>query len=133
MPLPFSAAGRTLLVVDDQPGDLAHLVSLFSAEGYRVLAATDGEAALGLAARRPTPDIVVVDADMPGMDGFELLQRLRQDAVTAAMPAIVTIPAGDRAFEARATAAGANACAAKPFSATALLHHVRHHLAGAAG
>jgi len=124
---------ETLLVVDDQPAELARLVSLLHDEGYRVLAATDGEAALGLATRWPPPDLALIDADMPGLDGFELLNRLHDDPSTEAVPVMIFTAAGDRAGESRALALGAVECLGKAMPTPALLMRVRRQLDAAVG
>ena len=66
----------TVLVVDDAPDTLRMLCDALAAEGYTVLVATHGEAALQRATQA-VPDIILLDALMPGMDGFEVARRLK--------------------------------------------------------
>ena len=66
----------TLLIVDDVPDNLAMLHDALDAAGYTVLVATEGASALQRAAQAE-PDIVLLDAVMPGMDGFEVARRLK--------------------------------------------------------
>ena len=72
-----------VLIVDDVPDNLALLHDALDESGYTVLVAISGEAALRIAAELP-PDVVVLDAMMPGIDGFEVARRLKADPATAA-------------------------------------------------
>ena len=76
-----------VLIVDDVPDNLAVLHDVLDESGYTVLVATDGEAALQRAAQA-LPDIVLLDAMMPGMDGFEVARRLKALPATAHIPII---------------------------------------------
>lgn len=76
-----------VLIVDDTPGNLALLSDTLQAAGYMVLVAPSGEAALRSLARA-TPDVVLMDAVMPGMDGFETCRRLKLDERLASLPVI---------------------------------------------
>ena len=76
-----------VLVVDDVPDNLSVLHDALDESGYTVLVATSGEAALQRAAQA-LPDIVLLDAMMPGMDGFEVAKRLKSQAATANIPII---------------------------------------------
>ena len=79
---------RTVLLVDDEP-DIRQIAGLAmrAGRGWRVLPAADGPEALELAARE-RPDAVVLDVRMPGMDGPEVLRRLRADEATADIPVV---------------------------------------------
>jgi PAS domain S-box-containing protein len=74
-----------LLIVDDSPENLVVLNELLR-PCYRVLAATSGEAALRVAQARPRPDLILLDVMMPGMDGYAVLARLREDDATREIP-----------------------------------------------
>ena len=76
-----------VLIVDDVPDNLAVLHDALDESGYTVLVATHGEAALQRAAQA-LPDIVLLDAMMPGMDGFEVARRLKALPATAHIPII---------------------------------------------
>lgn len=75
----------TVLVVDDNPATLRMLTAVLRTDGYRVLGATDGEAALALVARE-RPELCLIDIILPGFDGYELARRLR------ALPSLVDVP-----------------------------------------
>ena len=76
-----------VLLVDDTPDNLAVLHDALDESGYTVLVATSGEQALQ-SARAALPDIVLLDAVMPGIDGFEVARRLKADEATAAIPIV---------------------------------------------
>ncbi len=80
--------GQTVLVVDDEPAIRELLRDLLDDEGYHVLAAMDGTAAL-LAARHHPPDLVLADLMMPGLDGRALAERLHADPQTAHVPVVL--------------------------------------------
>jgi CheY-like chemotaxis protein/DNA-binding CsgD family transcriptional regulator len=80
-------AGDVVLIVDDVPDNLAVLHDALDESGYTVLVATSGEAALALVAKAP-PDIVLLDAVMPGMDGFQVARSLKAGEQTAHIPII---------------------------------------------
>lgn len=77
-----------VLVVDDEPNILGLLVDALGGEGYQVLTAPDGEAALAAATAVP-PSLVLTDLLLPGMNGAELCRRLKADPRTRAVPVFV--------------------------------------------
>ncbi|MCG7535191.1 ATP-binding protein [Pseudoalteromonas sp. OOF1S-7] len=85
-PQPTSLS-RSILLIDDTPDMLAFVHSILAAD-YRVLTASDGETGLALA-RAQLPDMVISDVMMPGIDGFELTQRLKSDPLTAHVPVML--------------------------------------------
>jgi len=85
--LPPQLSPSRILVVDDYPVSLKLLEKLFADE-YQVQTATDGTQALALCQVEPLPDLVLMDVLMPGMDGFEVVRRLREQPATAQIPVI---------------------------------------------
>ncbi|WP_322045174.1 response regulator transcription factor [Paraburkholderia sp. J67] len=83
----WQADRPVVLIVDDTPDNLAFLSDTLQAHGYAVLVALSGEDALKRLAR-VTPDVVLLDAMMPGMDGFETCRRLKQDEQHEHLPVI---------------------------------------------
>jgi len=91
---PMSTARRArVLVVDDSPTALYLLRTVFESEHYEVVTATDGNEGLD-EVRRCAPDLVVTDSVMPGLDGFALLKRLRENPATRLIP-VVMLTSGD--------------------------------------
>jgi len=78
----------TVLVVDDNPDNVDIMRSILLGEGFEVRIARDGESALR-AVQEAAPDLVLLDVMMPGMDGFEVLDRLKADVRTAQLPVIM--------------------------------------------
>ena len=107
-----------VLVVDDEPSARSGLDKLLRQEGYAVDLAGDGPTALGIAAERP-PDVAVTDLKMPGMDGIELLAKLREQ--DADLPVLVVTAFGDIASAVTAMRAGADDYLIKPVDFDALL------------
>ena len=85
--LPAGARAPVVLIVDDVPDNVALLHDALDEAGYTVLVALDGTSALARAAQA-LPDLVLLDAVMPGIDGFEVARRLKADPATAAIPII---------------------------------------------
>lgn len=99
--------GRAILVVEDDPVCQEVLVTMLSAEGYHVTAASDGYEALERLRSAPAPDLILLDLLLPNMDGWELRDRMKGDPALAAIPVVVMSGAGrvDR------LAASVDACA----------------------
>ena len=116
-----------VLVVDDDIAIRELLVVAFEDEGYHVLQAADGAQALHLVSQT-RPAIVVLDIQMPGIDGIEVAQRLQQDPETAAIP-LVAVSAHAR--EAEVLAIGCCAFVRKPFDLVHLIATVREAMAPA--
>jgi CheY-like chemotaxis protein len=104
-----------ILVIEDNPSNMALMVYLLKAFGHMTDEAEGGEAGLA-AARREPPDLVLCDLQMPGMDGFEVARQLKADPALCAVPVVaVTAYAmvGDRE---KVLAAGFNGYITKPIS-----------------
>ncbi len=95
--MPSSAAPRRgrVLVVDDQRSNVEMMTELLRSRGYEVFSAHDGAEALERVAAH-NPDIVISDIRMPGMDGYELTQRLRESPATALLPIVLVTSLEDR-------------------------------------
>lgn len=136
-PLPPSVAalldqqqGNRVLMVDDVPDNLSLLHDALDEQGYTVLAATSGEAALARATQGQ-PDIVLLDAMMPGMDGFEVARRLKANPATAHIPIIFMTGLTETEHLVAALQAGGVDYVTKPLDPRAVLARMQVHLQGA--
>ncbi|MER2600800.1 MAG: two-component system response regulator [Candidatus Competibacter phosphatis] len=118
---------QTILVVDDTPDNIALLSTLLK-DRYKVRAANSGERALAIAAGQPRPDLILLDIMMPGMDGYEVCERLKIDPHTADIPVIfltAKVQVEDEEFGLRL---GAVDYITKPISPPIVLARVETHL-----
>ncbi len=121
-------AQPTLLIVDDQPENLAVLSALLQPH-YLVRAARSGEQALRAANTHPTPDLVLLDVMMPGMDGYSVLARLRDSPDTAGIPVMFITALAAEEDEQKGFEVGAVDYITKPIKPATVLARVRTHLA----
>ncbi len=119
-----------VLIVDDVPDNLAVLHDALDESGYTVLVAISGEAALARAAQA-LPDIVLLDAMMPGMDGFEVARRLKADPATAHIPIIFMTGLTETEHLVAALDAGGTDYITKPIKPKEVLARMNVHLQGA--
>jgi DNA-binding response OmpR family regulator len=119
--------GAGVLVVDDQPVNAKLLVDLLSLQGYAVRTAADGASCLAELARtdRAPPDLVLLDVMMPGMDGFEVCRRMREDERFAAIPVVMVTALDANEERVRGLEAGADDFLSKPINHAELLARVR--------
>ena len=119
-----------VLVVDDVPDNLSVLHDALDESGYTVLVATSGEAALQRAVQA-VPDIVLLDAMMPGLDGFEVARRLKAEARTAHIPIIFMTGLTETEHLVAALEAGGVDYVTKPIKPKEVLARMGVHLQGA--
>ena len=124
------ADNDVVLIVDDVPDNLAVLHDALDESGYTVLVATHGEAALQRAAQA-LPDIVLLDAMMPGMDGFEVARRLKASPSTAHIPIIFMTGLTETEYLVAALEAGGVDYVTKPIKPKEVLARMGVHLQGA--
>jgi two-component system sensor histidine kinase/response regulator len=117
-----------ILVVDDQESNLRALETMLSKSGFQTVAVTRGDDALPRIMAEPV-DLVLLDALMPGTDGFEVCRRIRAKPELAEIPIIFLSAADEKAFIVRALEAGAVDYVTKPFNQSELISRVRTHLA----
>lgn len=120
----------TLLVVDDTPETLGFLTDTLDGAGFTVLIATDGASALALV-EQITPDLVLLDAVMPGMDGFETCRRLKGEKLLRHLPVIFMTGLSETEHVVQGLAAGGVDYVAKPIIVDELLARIRVHLTNA--
>ncbi|MFY9989061.1 MAG: response regulator [Chthoniobacterales bacterium] len=105
----------TILVVDDNPINLKLVSDLLAFEGYRVLKAADGEEAAATVKRDP-PELILLDVDLPGIDGLTLTKKLKNDPPTADIVIVALTAFAMKADRQRAIAAGCDAYVTKPIN-----------------
>lgn len=108
-----------ILVVDDEPDILSVLVYHLSREGYRVTTAVNGQGAL-TTAQAEQPDLIILDLMLPGIDGYEVLQRLRRGERTSSTPVILLTARREEDERVKGFEVGADDYITKPFSAREL-------------
>lgn len=114
----------TILAVEDED-DIAELIRYnLEREGYRVLTASTAEAGLREALRH-TPDLVLLDVMLPGMDGFELCRRLKADPRIGRVPVVLVTARGEEADVVTGLELGAEDYVTKPFSPRVLVARIR--------
>lgn len=113
-----------VLVVDDHPASRMTAVALLSVEGYEVIEADSGVAALSRVAES-IPDLILLDVMMPGMDGFEVCRRLKQDEQTRLTPVVFVTALNDRRARLRGIEAGGDDFLTKPFDQLELSARVK--------
>jgi len=124
------SAADVVLIVDDVPDNLSVLHDALDESGYTVLVATNGESALQRAAQA-LPDIILLDAVMPGIDGFEVARRLKAQPATAHIPIIFMTGLTDTEHVVAAFAAGGVDYVTKPIRAREVLARMAVHTQGA--
>jgi len=132
VPTPDALSTRrdTVLVVDDTPDTLSLLTNMLDRAGFTVLIATDGEAALNLL-EQITPDLVLMDAVMPGLDGFETCKRLKRDKLLSHLPVIFMTGLSQTEHVLEGLACGGVDYVTKPIVLDELLARIRVHLGNA--
>ncbi|MEV4778070.1 response regulator transcription factor [Burkholderia sp. LMU1-1-1.1] len=121
------ARGNLVLVVDDVPENLAVLHDALDESGFTVLVANNGEAALQRAAEAQ-PDIILLDAIMPGMDGFEACRRLKANLATRHIPVVFMTGLTEAEHVVAAFEAGGNDYVTKPLRTGEVLARIAAHM-----
>lgn len=120
----------TILVVEDNPANMKLAIFLLESAGHAVLSATNAEAGLTLA-REGRPQLILMDIQLPGIDGLEAIVLLKQDEATRSIPVIALTALAMKGDEERIRAAGCDAYIAKPMRYQEFLATVATQLAGA--
>jgi two-component system, cell cycle response regulator DivK len=118
-----------VLVVEDNPTNMTLAMFLLQSAGHTVLSAADAEAGLTLA-RDEQPDLILMDIQLPGMDGLEATALLKRDDVTHAIPVIALTALAMKGDEERIRAAGCDGYIAKPMRYQEFLATIAAQLAG---
>jgi len=116
-----------ILVVDDVPGNIQIVMQALKDE-YSVVAATSGEKAIALALAEPGPSIILLDVMMPGMDGYEVCRRLKENGKTSGIPVIFITTLDEDVNEEKGLDLGAVDYIAKPINPALVKKRVRNQL-----
>jgi len=118
---------KSILVVEDQEDNRQILRDLLDNAGYAMFEAENGEEALAAVAKQ-RPDLILMDIQLPVMDGYEATRRLKADPDTRAIPIIVVTSYALSGDETKARAAGCDGYVTKPYSPRALLAKIKEYL-----
>ncbi|MEH1873733.1 hybrid sensor histidine kinase/response regulator [Nostoc sp.] len=116
-----------ILIVDDNPTNLSVLCEALNSKGFRFRVAVDGETAIAQAERNQ-PELILLDVQMPGIDGFETCRRLKANFVTQNIPIIFTTALADTESKTKGFSLGAVDYIPKPFAQEEVIARVRVHL-----
>jgi two-component system sensor histidine kinase/response regulator len=116
-----------VLLVDDHESNILTLKGLLKDDGYKILTAANGEAALDIAEKKK-PDLILLDIKMPGMDGFEVCRRLKSTKETHNIPVIFLTVLNQTSDIVKGLELGAEDYVSKPFQAPELLARVHTHI-----
>lgn len=130
MPTVDRSLSDIVLIVDDVPENLSLLHDALDETGYTVLVATNGESALQRA-RQSLPDVILLDALMPGMDGFEVARRLKADFATQHIPIVFMTGLTETEHVVAAFAAGGADYVTKPIRPPEVLARIAAHMQNA--
>ena len=119
-------AGEQILVVEDNEKNMKLFRDVLQAAGYRTLEATTGGRAVELA-NEHRPDLVLMDVQLPDLNGLEVLGRLRANARTASIPVLAVTAQAMQGDRERFLAAGFDAYVSKPVNIVELVATAKHH------
>ena len=123
------AISQKILVIEDDPSFQRYLSFILEKEGYQVVLASNGLVGLRKA-KEESPDLLISDVMLPGLDGFEICHRLRSDPATAGLPILMLSAKGQESDKQTASRMGANEFYVKPVDRQVLLNKVKELLAG---
>jgi two-component system cell cycle response regulator DivK len=118
---------RRILVVEDHEENRRIMRDLLTSAGYEMIEAVTGEDGVTLA-ERERPDLILMDIQLPGIDGYETTRRIKTNPALRAIPIIAVTSYALSGDDVKAREAGCNDYVTKPFSPRALLAKIREHL-----
>jgi CheY-like chemotaxis protein len=121
-------SGERILIVDDNPTNLKLVAYLVRSKGYEVVTAPDAEAALASIRAQP-PVLILMDVQLPGIDGLELTRRLKADPATAGILIVAVTAYAMKGDQDKALAAGCDGYVTKPIDTRALPETIANLLA----
>jgi two-component system cell cycle response regulator DivK len=118
---------KRILVVEDQPDNRQIIRDMLAPTDYEITEAENGEEALAAIAKQ-RPDLILMDIQLPIMDGYTATSRIKSDPTLRSIPIIAVTSYALSGEERKARAAGCDDCVPKPFSPRQLLPKIRHYL-----
>ena len=118
---------KTVMIVEDNELNMKLFHDLLEAHGYHTVGTRNGIEALDLA-RKHRPDLILMDIQLPGLDGYEATRRIKANPALRAIPIIAVTSYALSGDDVKAQEAGCDDYVAKPFSPRALLAKIREHL-----
>jgi two-component system cell cycle response regulator DivK len=118
---------KRILVVEDQEDDRQIIRDMLAGTDYEITEAEDGEQALTAVAKE-RPDLILMEIQLPSMDGYEAMRRIRTDPALSSVPIIAVTAYAPSAEEQKARAAGCSDFVPKPYSPHQLLAKIRNYL-----
>jgi len=118
---------KRILAIEDQEDNRRILRDLLTAKGYTLIEATTGEEGL-TAAERERPDLILMDIQLPGLDGYEVTRRIKANPELRHIPIIAVTSYALSGDEQKAAAAGCDGYVTKPFSPRKLLAKIEEYL-----
>jgi two-component system, cell cycle response regulator DivK len=118
---------KRILVVEDQDDNRRILRDLLTASGYELIEAVDGEQGL-TAAQQERPDLILMDIQLPGIDGYEVTRRIKANETLRSIPIIAVTSYALSGDDQKAFGAGCDAYVTKPFSPRQLLAKIKEYL-----
>ena len=115
---------KRVLLIEDEPSIIEAIRFILTRDGWAVQTHSDGATA-GARVREARPDVLILDVMLPGRSGFDILEELRADPVTAALPVLLLTAKGQTADRERAERSGASRYMTKPFSNAEVLASVK--------
>jgi two-component system cell cycle response regulator DivK len=119
--------GRRILVIEDQEDNRRILCDLLTDRGYEIIEATTGLDGVTIA-EKERPDLILMDIQLPGIDGYEATRRIKANPTLHQIPIIAVTSYALSGDDAQALEAGCDAYVAKPFSPRALLAKIREYV-----
>lgn len=124
MSSPSDGRSATVLVIDDQPFFTTMLSNGLERQGFRVLVANSGQDGLTSAKKNP-PDVILLDIEMPGMDGYAVCEHLRKDDALKHIPIVILTATNNPKLNEKAFKAGADIVTLKVLSTERLVNMIR--------
>jgi CheY-like chemotaxis protein len=116
------------MVVEDEPENRLFIGLMLRTEGYEVVEAEDGPTALDMLGSSPLPEMILLDVMMPGLNGWQVFERLRQDSRWKSIPVVMLTALAQRADVERAVQLGVDGYLTKPFEPADLIHTIEETL-----